>query len=297
MGMARFPDLGTLSMTIREQTHIIIDTLQPLYDDREAAAIAKALLQARLSLPAHELALRGGESLAAGLVQRLAQDVEKLEQGTPLQYVLGEAEFYGLTLKVTPATLIPRSETEELVTTAVERCRELVNPSIWDVGTGSGCIAIALAKHLPNATVFATDISDAALAVARENADTCEVNITFALHDMTETEHIPFAGRKFDLIVSNPPYIPQSVRAELHRNVADYEPATALFVPDDDPLVCYRALANIGTACLAPKGILIAETFENFHNDLKIMFKAHGYRRFESLKDINGRKRMIITGE
>lgn len=282
-------------MTIREYTRHITDTLQPLYDAHEAAAVAKAYLQARLHLPAHELVLRGNDPLPSPLIGQFNDELLLLQQGTPLQYVLGEAEFYGLTFHVTPDVLIPRPETEELVDLIVRQHKHSPTLSIWDVGTGSGCIAIALAKHLPQAEVFATDLSESALSVARANAETNHVTITFAQHDMLNTAHLPFGDTHFDILVSNPPYIPAALRSTMHPNVVAHEPHSALFVPDDQPLLFYEALALIGKHCLVPQGKVYAETFEGYHEELKQMFLSHGYADFKSWEDINGKKRIVCA--
>lgn len=282
-------------MTIREYTRHITDTLQPLYDVHEAAAVAKAYLQARLHLPAHELVLHGNDPLPSALNGQLDDELLLLQQGTPLQYVLEEAEFYGLTFKVTPDVLIPRPETEELVDLIVKQHQHSPTLRIWDVGTGSGCIAIALAKHLPQAQVFATDISEAALTVARANAEDNQVTITFAQHDMLDTAHLPFGDTHFDILVSNPPYIPAALRSTMHPNVVAHEPHSALFVPDNQPLLFYEALAQIGKCCLTPHGKVYAETFEGYHEELEGLFLSQGYDNFQSLEDINGKKRMICV--
>lgn len=281
-------------MTIREYTYRITQQLQPLYDAHEAAAIAKAHLEARLALPAHELVLRGNEPLSEMQERQLEDELLQLRQGVPLQYVLGEAEFYELTLRVSPAVLIPRPETEELVELIVRSYQHAPALRIWDAGTGSGCIAIALAKHLPQAEVFATDISQDALEVARENADNCKVNITFAQHDMLNSR-APFNDQHFDVLVSNPPYIPETVKKEMHQNVVEHEPHTALFVSDDEPLRFYKALCLLGATFLKANGKLFAETFEGYHDELEKLFLSHGYIDFHSLEDINGRKRMICA--
>jgi len=282
-------------MTIREYTYRITQQLQPLYDAHEAAAIAKAHLEARLALPAHELVLRGNEPLSEMQERQLEDELLQLRQGVPLQYVLGEAEFYGLTLRVSPAVLIPRPETEELVELIVRSYQHAPALRIWDAGTGSGCIAIALAKHLPQAEVYATDLSEPALAVARANAEANHATISFARHDMLDTANLPFGDLKFDILVSNPPYIPESVKKEMHPNVVEHEPHLALFVPDENPLLFYEALTQIGKHCLVPHGKIYAETFEGYHKELEAMFLSHGYADFQSLEDINGKKRMVCA--
>jgi release factor glutamine methyltransferase len=283
-------------MTIKQLTHDITTTLQPLYDPREAAAIASLYVQCRLNMPRHELVLRGNEPMDESLMADIQRDIEKLAQGCPVQYVLGETEFYGLPFKVSPAVLIPRQETEELVQRIVQQYVGK-HVRIWDVGTGSGCIAVSLAKLLPDAEIFATDISEEALAVACQNAELNRVEVTFARHDMTDAEHLPFGDTRFDVIVSNPPYIPASDRATMHRNVTDYEPSLALFVPDDDKLWCYRALACLAQRVLVHDGHLYAETYHDFHDELAEMFCQHGFENVRSLKDLNGRLRFVEAGK
>ena len=278
--------------TIKEIVTSIRTALQPLYDEREAAAIAYLYVQTKFGMQRYELALRGQEEVEAVKMAEIEQDVEKLKQGCPVQYVLDETEFYGLAFKVTPSVLIPRQETEELVQMIVEQNKGR-SVKIWDVGTGSGCIAVTLAKMLPNAQVFATDISEDALAVARSNAQRNGVGVTFARHDMRDTDHLPFDGVRFDVIVSNPPYIPASDRATMHRNVTDYEPSLALFVPDDDKLWCYKAVAQIGERELNPGGRIYVETYHDFHEEIEEIFQQYGMREIQSIKDLNGNLRFV----
>lgn len=282
-------------MTIRESIQTITTTLQPLYDAREAAAIAKSYMLERLSWPAYELSLRGEETLDEAVQHLLMEDLPQLKLGRPLQYVLGVAYFYDLSFQVNEQVLIPRPETEELVQRILMDAQSGNDLSIWDIGTGSGCIAVTLAKHLPQARVFASDISTGALDVAARNARALAADVTFAQHDMTDSEHLPFVGQQFDVIVSNPPYIPAAVRAEMHVNVTEHEPATALFVPDDRPLLFYEALAIIGTHCLKPGGRMYMETYENFHQEMIELFTQYNYIKVESIEDINGRRRMFVA--
>lgn len=282
-------------MTIRESIQTITTTLQPLYDAREAAAIAKAYMLERLSWPAYELSLRGEETLDEAVQHLLMEDLPQLKLGRPLQYVLGVAYFYDLSFQVNEQVLIPRPETEELVQRILMDAQSGNDLSIWDIGTGSGCIAVTLAKHLPQARVFASDISTGALDVAARNARALAADVTFAQHDMTDSEHLPFVGQQFDVIVSNPPYIPAAVRAEMHVNVTEHEPATALFVPDNRPLLFYEALAIIGTHCLKPGGRIYMETYEDFHQEMMALFARYNYINVESIEDINGRRRMLVA--
>jgi release factor glutamine methyltransferase len=281
-------------LTIKNLINELTVTLQPLYDPREAAAIASWYVCAKLGMERYELALRGNEILDESLMQEVRRNMERLAEGCPVQYVLGETEFYGLSFTVSPAVLIPRPETEELVQMVVQRYAGTA-PRIWDVGTGSGCIAVSLAKSLKEAKVFATDISSEALTVARGNAERNGVGVTFVCHDMFDIENLPFAEEKFDVLVSNPPYIPASDRAAMHRNVVDYEPAQALFVPDEDKLWCYKALASLARRVLAPGGTLWVETYHDYHEEMIDLFARHGFSDIRSLLDLNGRPRFLTA--
>ena len=300
-------------LTIKNLINEMTATVQPLYDPREAAAIASWYVCAKLRMERYELALRGNEPVDEPLMQEVRRDMERLAEGCPVQYVLGETEFYGLPFQVSQAVLIPRPETEELVQMVVNNARNMTNAedlsstsktvsksmsksmSIWDVGTGSGCIAVSLAKLLPEAKVFATDISEEALTVARGNAERNGVGVTFACHDMFDVENLPFTDVKFDVLVSNPPYIPASDRAAMHRNVVDYEPAQALFVPDEDKLWCYKALASLARQVLAPGGTLWVETYHDYHEEMVDLFARHGFSDIRSLQDLNGRPRFLTA--
>lgn len=296
-------------MSIRELIQKITQQLQPLYDPREAAAIASWYVCAKLGMERYELALRGNEPVDESLMPAIRRDMELLAEGCPVQYVLGETEFYGLPFKVSPAVLIPRPETEELVQMVAKDVRCVMNPetlpsksmsksmsmSIWDVGTGSGCIAVSLAKMLPDAEVFATDISEEALEVARENAELNGVGVSFARHDMADVENLPFGDTHFDVIVSNPPYIPASNRTNMHKNVVDFEPETALFVPDNDKLWCYAALARLGQRTLNPGGQIFMETYHDFHDELTALFEQLGFTNVLSIKDLNGKPRFVTS--
>ncbi len=282
-------------MTLREYKQHIIQSLQPLYDAREAAAIANLYLEHRMQKPACQLALLGNEPMTAEQLSCFEADLARLCAGCPVQYVLGEAEFDGLRFKVSSAVLIPRPETEELVALAVDRLQSVTMPTVWDLGTGSGCIAVALAKRLPKARIYATDISEAALLVARDNARMNGADVTFAQHDMEDADNLPFDRVAFDMLISNPPYIPKSAAAGMHANVRDYEPPGALFVPDGNPLSFYEKIGIIGKKRLRPGGCVCAETYEAYHDGLRTLFGRLGYSNFVSLCDLNGRKRMVVA--
>lgn len=220
---------------------------------------------------------------------RLNDILVRLARFEPIQYIIGKTEFCGLTLKVSSDVLIPRPETAELVDWIVSDCPQS-GLRVLDIGTGSGCIAITLAERMVEAEVSAWDISEKALAVARENALRNNVRIAFSCMDVFNE---PTGTSVFDIIVSNPPYITESERAEMERNVLDYEPETALFVPDTDPLRFYRRIAHIGNQMLKPGGKLFFEINRAYGSETAAMLKYGGYSQVEVRSDSYGNARMI----
>ena len=221
--------------------------------------------------------------------ERLLADFQRLLTGEPIQYILGEAPFYGRSFGVTRDTLIPRNETEELVHLILKE-----NPSsglrILDLGTGTGCIPISLALELKSPEVYALDVSAAALAVARQNATTLGASVHFIEGSfLGEPIELPL----LDLIVSNPPYVPLRDQAEMHVNVLNFEPHLALFVPDEDPLVFYRAIGEWGQQLLKSGGKLYLEIYENLAEELVQLLLSQGYEEPRVQQDLNGKNRML----
>ncbi len=273
--------------TRRDILQRIAVPLVPLYGEREARSIA-LLAAAELSgLP--ETAFLT-DPQAEIVVDGLDAIIEQLTAGRPVQYVIGTAEFLGQQFVVREGVLIPRPETEELVTWILREERQAT--SILDVGTGSGCIAATLAMELPHTDVSAADISEDALAVAAENCRRLGVRVDLrradALNDLTEV----FTG-PFDIIVSNPPYVPQSDRATMHPNVRDHEPAEALFVPDDDPLRFYRVIAQAGRKLLRAGGRLYFEIYYQHADAMRTLCAEEGYTDIRVREDLFGRPRML----
>lgn len=221
--------------------------------------------------------------------QPLLADFQRLLTGEPIQFILGEAPFYGRTFAVTQDTLIPRNETEELVHLIIKE-----NPKpglrVLDLGTGTGCIPISLALELPNPEVYALDVSAPALEVARKNAATLGGQVEFLEGDLLgSTPNLAL----FDVIVSNPPYVPLRDQAEMHANVLNFEPHLALFVPDEDPLVFYRAIGTWGQQLLKSEGKLYLEIYENLADELVKLLLSQGYLHLQVHQDLNGKNRMI----
>jgi len=226
-------------------------------------------------------------------VRGARSDLKKLAKGCPLQYVLRKTTFCNLELKVNPSVLIPRPETEELVEAVLSNRwpKPTVN-KILDLCTGSGAIAIALAKNIKNAAVWATDVSEKALETAQENAALSNVDITFLHHDILK-DGIVNLPDNLDVIVSNPPYIPQSESANMHKNVVNFEPREALFVPDETPLLFYDAIAHIAKKNLRTGGVLYFETHEKFHCELSTMLTKLNFKEIKLWNDINGKPRFV----
>lgn len=280
-----------MEATRSEITAFIAEAVRGLYPEREARRIA---LTAAAAL--------SGESEAKFLAdpnQRVNIDgVERcaaqLAAGCPVQYVTGRTEFCNMTFHVDGSVLIPRPETEELVLWAEQCAADHRNPRILDVCTGSGCIAIVLAAHLPQAKVTALDISHAALETARRNASMNGVRIRF-IEDDALNGMPSLAGETFDIIVSNPPYIPHSEIESMHVNVTSYEPHEALFVDDADPLVFYRAIARAARTMLSEDGSLLFEVHEAWAERTAEMLRGEGFGQTEVRIDLFGKPRMTCS--
>lgn len=222
---------------------------------------------------------------------RINAFIDRINQHEPIQYILGEAYFYGRKFLVNPAVLIPRSETEELVYQCIhENTVPGKNAKILDIGTGSGCIALTLKLELPTAQVIATDISLEALAVAQNNANHLGAQVQFLHHDILNND-LPF--HDLDMIVSNPPYIAQLEKPTLDQNVVNYEPHLALFATPDDPLVFYKAIAEKAQKALRPGGMVLVEINERFGDATAEIFLTNNYNEVIITKDIHGKDRII----
>lgn len=276
-------------MTRRETVDRLTARLVPLYGEREARAIARSAVAELAGIPLSALLTDPRAELA---VEGLAEAEAQLAAGKPLQYVVGHTEFYGRRFAVREGVLIPRPETEELVDRMVRSERGARR--LLDVGTGSGCIAASLALALPEAEVYAADISDAALAVAAENFQQLGAKVTLRKADALNGLETVFPER-FDAIVSNPPYVPESDRAAMHPNVRDHEPALALFVPDGDRIRFYRAIAQAGRRMLAPGGRLWFEIYEHAADEVIRMLGGEGYTDTEVFRDLFDKPRMICS--
>ena len=273
--------------------------LAQIYDEGEAKAIARMTYEVRYRLTLSDLCLGKDTQLSADDQTQLEEIAKRLLQGEPIQYVLEHADFYGRTFWVNKHVLIPRPETEELCLWIVSEVRgkrlEVRDYSALDIGTGSGCIAITLAAEIPEARVTAWDISTEALAVARENAKRTNVHVSFEQMDTLHltSDIILQTSGAFDLIVSNPPYICNKERETMETNVLEHEPHTTLFVPDDNPLLFYRAIAQYGLTALKTGGWLYFEINPIYAGTLADLLSKMSYHDIEIKEDQFGKRRMI----
>lgn len=266
----------------------IDEALSSHYPQGEVVALTRILATELLGISQMAFYLKDDIALTAGQQTLLDSAIERLKKHEPVQYILGYSHFCGLRFKVTPATLIPRPETSELVEWIASEA--IGNEKILDIGTGSGCIAVSLARMLPMSNVTAWDISPEALAVAAENSRSNGTEVTFEQVDILT--HEP-QDEQFDIIVSNPPYIKEIEKENMEHNVLDWEPHTALFVPDSDPLLFYRTIAKNGLTLLKPGGTLYFEINRAHGAETAEMLANFGYKEIELRKDISGNDRMI----
>jgi len=272
------------------------------FGEGEAKAIARMVYEVRYGLTFPDILLGKDERLAAEQQEDLQDIVQRLLRHEPVQYVLGEATFCGRTFHVAPGVLIPRPETEELCRWVVEETRKdgieeirkrgIKDLQILDIGTGSGCIAITLAAELPEAQVTAWDISEEALDTAQANAHRLGTHVTFHHTDILNSQ-FSILNSQFSIIVSNPPYICYQERATMERNVLDYEPNIALFVPDDDPLLFYRVIAQFAQQALCEGGSLFFEINPHYANALQDLLRAMRFSRIVLRNDQYEKPRMI----
>lgn len=287
-------------MTVQQANQQLLFQLYHVYEEREAKNIADLVMEHVTEWKRIDRIMNKTVPLSPAQEAQFNGYISRLLAQEPVQYVLHEAWFYGTRLWVDEQVLIPRPETEELVGWIAEDLKSRLNKkdriNILDVGTGSGCIAIALKKTLSHATVYACDVSEKALAVARKNATANGVAVSFTCCDFlhpAEQHALP----RVTVIVSNPPYIPHQNKAHMHNNVLLFEPHVALFVPDEDPLVFYEAITRFSQTHLAPDGTVYVEIHEDYSEQVILLFSRH-YAHVVLRKDLQGKQRMIkATGQ
>ncbi|EKT3966244.1 peptide chain release factor N(5)-glutamine methyltransferase [Flavobacterium psychrophilum] len=280
-------------MLIKNYRTQFVQALASIFDEKEIESFFYIILEAFHQLKRVDLVL--SPDLKLDNIQLLQWETVllQLKEQKPIQYILGETQFFGLPFYVNENTLIPRPETEELVEWIIKenlKISSLKDLKILDIGTGSGCIAISLAKNLPNASVFAIDVSDKALATAQKNAVLNEVDITFIEKNILQTEDL---NQEFDIIVSNPPYVRNLEKKEIHKNVLEYEPHLALFVEDNDSLLFYRKITELATRNLSNNGQLYFEINQYLGKETVELLEKYNFKNTTLKKDIYGNDRMI----
>lgn len=280
-------------MKIRDYRTYFIQELTPVYDADEAESFFYLLLENQKQLKRIDLALAPDLSFSDAELLGWNAQLEQLKAEIPIQYIIGSTSFYGMDFNVNANVLIPRPETEELVEWIIKENPTTENANglkILDIGTGSGCIAIALAKNLPKAQVFALDVSEKALAVAEKNAIQNNVDVTFLQQNILETADLI---QSFDIIVSNPPYVRNLEKQEIKKNVLEHEPHLALFVADDDALVFYKKIALLAIKNGTANGQLFFEINQYLGPETVALLEKLDFKNIQLRKDIYGNDRMI----
>lgn len=278
-------------MTVEQLMRQTVGALAPLYGREEARAMAEIAFSHYKQWTRTDILSRGDWDVTDLLQDKFAVLTRRLLAGEPLQYILGVADFHGLKLKVTPAVLIPRPETSQLVDMITDRENGRTDLCVLDIGTGSGAIAIALSRSLPFSVVEALDISPDALAIARENAKALKTNVNFRQEDILKDT---LRADSYDIIVSNPPYVTESEKSGMEPNVLLHEPSVALFVSDSDPLVFYRRITSLAATALRPGGMLAFEINRQFGRQTAKLLTDAGFENVEVVKDSFGNDRFVF---
>jgi release factor glutamine methyltransferase len=282
-------------MTLRAFKKKFMEALSEIFPKTEIDSFFFILIEEKLNLQRIDTVLKPDFLIPEEQLADLKNILQRLQKEEPIQYILGNTEFYGLPFFVDENTLIPRSETEELVAWVIEEVAKLQSNtvtklSILDIGTGTGCIPISLAKNLPNAKITAVDISSKALEVAKKNAQLNKVTIDFIELDILTTKSLP---QEFDVIVSNPPYVRALEKVEIKNNVLENEPHLALFVADENPLIFYNQIADLAKQQLSKNGLLFFEINQYLGKETIALLEEKGFKNIELRKDIFGNNRMV----
>ena len=277
--------------TIRDIKLYLREELNGLYPETEIIAFTN-LIKTKFRFTKLQMFSFPESPVTGKQAAEIARICMELKTGRPIQYIIVETRFYNCTIKVNSSTLIPRPETEELVDQIIKENRGFTG-SLLDIGTGSGAIAIALAINMPGSAVTGTDISDPALDIARENAALNKASVTFTMSDMLNSGILILPGT--DIIVSNPPYVRESEKSRMEKNVLDFEPHSALFVPDAEPLKFYKAILEIAQRILVMHGKIYFEINETLGKEMSDMLASEGYSEIRVINDINGKER-FVTG-
>lgn len=285
------------AMRLKDLKDIFHKELDVIYGEEEVNSFFFMLIEDYYDIHRIELALQPETTITKREQVPIFKALDDLKDEIPIQHILGKTEFFGMQLQVNNKVLIPRPETEELVQWILDTVENRNNLKILDIGTGSGCIAITLAKNLPTTEVFALDVSNEALSVARENAELNNVDVEYIKANILDEENVMLSLskhlNKFDIIVSNPPYVRQQEKQEIKNNVLNNEPHLSLFVSNDDSLQFYKAIVQFGTNNLRENGLLFFEINEYLGNEMVQLLKENNFNSIELKKDMFGKDRMI----
>ena len=277
-------------MILKKYKSYFTKELASIYPQTEIDTFFFLLAEEYLNFMRIDVVLKSDFNIPTALLLLFNNALEKLKKEKPIQYILGKTEFYGFTFLVDSYTLIPRPETEELVDWVLEEVNVKQSIKIIDIGTGSGCIPISLSKHLPKAKIEAIDVSFNALSVAKQNAVLNKVDVFFIEKDILKTEKL---DKKFDIIISNPPYVRELEKKEIKNNVLENEPHIALFVKDNNPLIFYNKIADLAKKNLSKNGILFFEINQYLGKETVGILRDKGFRNIQLKKDLFGNNRMI----
>jgi release factor glutamine methyltransferase len=277
---------------LRYTRDLLIHQLEAIYPKNEAKSMVEELIHHITGLEKWEAVVNPDKQISGDNLRSLYEAMDALKMEKPLQYITGNAEFYGMTLDLDERVLIPRPETEELVGWVIADHRQSKEVHILDIGTGSGCIALALKKNLRECSVYAMDVSPGAVEVAAGNAAKHALDIIFHTGDIFQPE-MSLQGLYFDVIVSNPPYVLESEKSLIRNNVKGFEPAGALFVADEDPLNYYKAIAGFAMERLTASGAVYVEINESFGEECIQLFRSHRFSEVMLRKDMRGKDRMV----
>lgn len=284
----------TDTQNIADIVRYLRNELTPIYGEGETRSMISLIFQNLKDWNQTQIIMNYDMPASDYIKKKISDIIAKLKNGEPIQYILGKANFYGMYLDVDKSTLIPRPETEQLVDIIVKKYSDTPDLRVLDVGTGSGAIALALSRNLPFSQVSALDISPDAIAVAKRNAQNLKCKIDFINEDIFKFNPKPDS---FDIFVSNPPYICESEKEDMEKNVLNYEPASALFVPDSDPLKFYTRISQIAQSALCPKGNLFFEINPIYADKLEGMLYTFGFKDIEIHKDFYNRSRFISASK
>lgn len=275
---------------MKESLKLLREKLRPIYGNNETEAIIRLIFHYLKGWNLTDILIHSDDELSPFIKSEIDKILHRLLNHEPIQYITGEARFHGMNFKIAPGVLIPRPETDELVDIIINDYKEKEDIKVLDICTGSGCIAISLARNLKFPEVIAIDIDNTSISIAEENAKLLKTNIRFVLDDIFSWT----PSQYFDIIVANPPYVDESEAALMEKNVLDFEPPKAIFVKDSDPLVFYKRIAKIAIKHLNPGGSLYLEINPRHVKDLENLIKDFGFHEISVLLDSYGKKRFML---